>query len=773
MHTLRVLFLCLLLPLLAGAGAAAQSPAITGRVTDAQGRAVPDAAVTVSGGGQVSRTVRTAVDGGFSVAVAGTGPYMMRVDAAGFATWMETVAAAAAATPVAVTLQVGSVSEDVTVQGTVLGTAATGKTTLPVRDLPMTIQGVSSDLLEQQGVNDLVAALQNVPGVNAFTTYGVYEHYNFRGFLDSVQLVDGVRNEGNRVNTQLTNVERIEVLKGPSSALYGGAALGATVNLIRKKPSGAPAYDFTASAGSWQTGRGAFGATGRVAASQLLYRFDLGAETSEGYRHNDSTRFTVTPSLAWRAGDDHQLNVYFTYNRDRFGGDAGLPLTDSGFGVAVTQNVPDIPRDRNFRTPQDRATSHDSNLQVVYARQLTSAIGFRDTLSYRHFDDEYFLSEEVDFIAPRTVDRYYLYFKHHRRPLTNIAELTARTTRGLEQNLVFGYEAQRYHNFTTLPEEDFFQAASIDAFDPVETQGPSDLTPARQNVFTNNTNAFYVQDNLTLAPKLKALLGGRFDIYRRSNHTDDLTGSSPVAGPIARRETDAFTGRAGLVYQPTSSLDVYGSFANSFTALTLAQPDGSSLEPETGSQYEVGHRLRLYGERVELNTAVYRILRQNVPFRRPGNVFVQAGEVQSRGFEADVETTPRANWRVNGGYAFTDAEFLDYQQSLTVNLRGNTPTFAPRHTFNLWTGYQWLNGLAVNVGARYVGATFADNDNAFEVEGYGLLNLGIRYRRGVVEYGLNINNVTDTEYFVPHQDYAQVYPGNPVNVLGTVRIRLR
>jgi iron complex outermembrane receptor protein len=753
-----------------GSSAWAQALAIAGRVVDAQGRAVAGAEVTVSGNGQAARTIRAAADGAFSVPVTAAGSYTVRVEASGFGTWMETVTPSAS--PLTVSLQVATVSEDVTVRGAIIGTAATGKTTLPERDLPMTIQGVSSEVLEEQGANDLVAALKNVPGVYSFTTYGVYEYYSFRGFLDSVQLVDGVRNEGNRVNTQLTNVERVEVLKGPSSALYGGAALGATVNLIRKKPSAMPEYDFKAVAGSWQTGRGAFGATGRLGNDSLLYRLDLGGETSDGYRHNDATRFTVTPSLSWRGGDN-QVNVYYTFNRDRFAGDAGLPLVDPGFGVPTDQNVPDIPRDRNFRTPQDRALSLDNNLQVAYARQLSDAIGFRDTISYRHFDDEYFLSEEVDFIAPRTIDRYYLYFKHHRRPLMNIAELTARTTRGIEQNLVFGYEAQRYHNFSTLPAEDFFQAASIDAFDPVETQGPSDLTPARQNVFTNTTNAFYVQDNLTLAPKLRALLGGRYDIYRRNSHSDDLTGGAPVEGPVAHRQTEAFSGRAGLVYQPTAQVDVYGSFANSFKPLTDAQPDGSSLEPETGTQYEVGQRFRMFGERAELNTAVYRILRQNVPFRRPGSVFVQAGEVRSRGFEADLETSPRANWRINAGYAFTDAEFLDYQQSATVNLRGNTPTFAPRHTFNLWTGYEWPNGLGVNVGARYAGATFADNENVFEVDGYGLLNLGVRYSRGAVEYALNINNVTSTDYFVPHQDYAQVYPGDPVNVLGTIRIRLR
>src|SRR5687767_5963090 len=128
---------------------------------------------------------------------------------------------------------------------------------------------------------------RSVPGVYAFTNYGVYEGYTFRGFLDlfpslANQLVDGVRHEGNRINSQLTSIERVEVLKGPSSALYGGGAIGATVNLIRKKPSAQPAYDFSAAAGSWTLGRGTFGATGRLGSDSVLYRLDVGGETKEG-----------------------------------------------------------------------------------------------------------------------------------------------------------------------------------------------------------------------------------------------------------------------------------------------------------------------------------------------------------------------------------------------------------------------------------------------------------------------------------------------------------
>ena len=767
----RLFAFALLQVILVHGSAWAQARSVTGRVVDTQGAAIANAGVTLAGSGQ-SPSARSAADGTFSFEGVKDGSYTLRVTAAGFSTAQQALRVDSATRVLTIALTVGDLREDVSVRGLLLGTASTGKTTLPLRDLPMTVDTVSSELVEAQGANDLVAALQNVPGVNAFTTYGVYEYYAFRGFLDSVQLVDGVRSEGNRLNTQLTNVERVEVLKGPSSALYGGGALGATVNIIRKKPSATPNYDFAASAGSWGTWRSAAGAGGRLN-SRTMYRFDIGAETAEGYRHNDATRFTVTPSVAWRLGDGTQINVYYTLNRDRFSGDAGLPLVDGDLGVPVSENVLDVPLDRNYRTPQDEARSLDHNLQVVVARQLTASWGFRNTLSSRRVDDEYFLSEGVTFDPPNTILRDYLYFKHHRRPLTNLAELTGRFTRGADQQLVFGWEGQRYHNYTTLPENDFFSATPIDAFNPVEAQGPSDLTIATSNVFTQNTNAFYAQDHLKLGPRVSALVGGRYDFVRRRSHSDAVDGDVQTEGPIARREAEAFTTRLGLVFQPAPRVDVYGSVATAFKPLTQAQPDGSSLAPETGSQIEFGQRLRFNQDRLQLQASVYRILRQNVAFRRPGNIFVQAGEVQSRGFEVEIDAAVRARWRVNASYAFTDAAFLDYEESPGVNRRGNTPVFAPRQTFNLWAGYDWSNGFGVNAGARYLGKTFADNGNTFEVDGYGVLNLAAHYRRGRLEYHLNVNNATGTQYFVPHQDYLQVYPGNPVNVLGTVRVRIK
>jgi iron complex outermembrane receptor protein len=748
-------------------------------VLDPQGALVANADLTLTGA-QPTRTTRSSADGSFSFAAVAPGNYQLVVVAPGFASTTDALTVGTTPTPITVRLQVAGLVEDVTVQGALSGTAATGKTNLPLRDLPMTVHGVSAQVIQEQGVNDLVGALQNVSGINPFTQYGIYEGYTFRGFLDlfpslAVQLVDGVRNEGNRINTQLTNIERVEVLKGPSSVLYGGTALGGTVNLIRKKPSAQPAYDFSAAAGSWKLGRGTFGATGRLSSDAVLYRVDIGAESREGYRHNDTKRFQLTPSLAWRLGQSNQVNVYYTFSRDQFAGDAGIPLLNTDFGSVLPESVfPNVPRDRNFRTPFDGATSFDNNLQIAYARQFSDHFGFRNTLSYRHFNDDYFIAEYLVVEAPSDVYREYLQFTHRRRPLTNLSEVTAHFTGGIEHNIVAGWEGQRYKNSTdTIAGGGVAEAEYIDLFNPIETQQAIDPPIARVARFTNKTNAFYFQDNLTLGAKVKAQVGGRYDIYRRQSQANPVVNGAEGTGTLLRREAEAFTGRVGLVYQPVSQLDLYGSYSTSFSPLTQAQPDGTTLEPERGVGIEFGQRFHLVGDRVQLNTAVYRILRENVAFSRPGGIFVQAGEVRSRGFEADVQTTPVSNWRINGGYAFTDAEFLDFPVNATTNLAGNTPVFAPRHTVNVWTAYDWPSGLGVNVGLRALSSQFSDRDNVLALDGYGLLNLGVRYARGQVEYVLNVNNVSNTQYFASTLYDTQMYPGEPVSVLGTVRVRFR
>lgn len=778
MKTLRV-FVAVVTVFLCTASAWAQS-SLSGRVVDPQGAAVVGADVSVVSAGGPTRGTRSGGDGNFTLSGLPAGSYDVLVVAPGFADGMRQVTVGATPATVDVALAIAGVTEDITVQGAITGTITTGKTNLPLRDLPMTVNRVSGQVMEEQGVTDLVGALNNATGVNSYTQYGIYEGYTFRGFQDlfpptGAQLLDGVRNEStNRINTQLTNIERIEVLKGPASALYGGGALGATVNLIRKKPSLTPAYDFSASVGSWGSFRGTFGATGRLGSDRMLYRLDAGSERKEGYRHNDTKRLSVTPSLAWRISDRDQLNIYYTFNRDQFAGDAGIPLINTDTPGTVDSKYPTgVPRDRNFRTPQDEALSFDNNFQATYARQLNNSLGFRNTLSYRHLNDEYFIVEFLAVEPPSDLYREFLQFKHHRRPVTNQAEFTAHVAGGVEQNIVAGWEVQRYYNHTdTIAGGGVAEAEYIDLYNPVETQQTIDPPIARIRNFKDWNNAFYVQDHMSFGPKVKAMVGGRFDTYKHHRYDERLDGGTPAAD--RRRDVKAFTGRLGLVYQPVPNVDLFGSYATSFQPLlTEVNPDGSTLDPLAGRQVEFGQRFHLGGGRIDVNTVVFHQVRENYPLSRPGGVFEQAGEFESKGFELDITSRLTSKLRIDGGYAFTDAKFGDYEVDEGTNLRGTKTVFAPKHTLNVWTSYDFANGLGASIGVRALSKQYGDLANLFEINGYGLLNAAIRYRRGVVEYAVNVNNLTDTKYYASTLYDTQVYPGEPVNVLATVKVRLR
>jgi iron complex outermembrane receptor protein len=270
-HKVRLFLFFIVFGLLPVA-ASAQTAAVSGRVLDPDRGIVAAAAVTLieiqSG---TERSTRTTGEGSFRFADLRPGRYLVQITAPGFAVFSEELELTTGDRTIEASLRVAGLTEEVTVRG-IATNPSIGRTAVPLRDQPITVNRVTAAQLQSQGVNDLVTALQFVNHVNAYQQYGVYEYYQFRGFGDVVQMVDGIRNEGNRVRSQLSNVEAIEVLKGPASVLYGSDSLGATMNIVLKKPSSTPAYDLSTSAGSWNTYRGTFGATGRMGSDGALYR---------------------------------------------------------------------------------------------------------------------------------------------------------------------------------------------------------------------------------------------------------------------------------------------------------------------------------------------------------------------------------------------------------------------------------------------------------------------------------------------------------------------
>lgn len=742
---------------------------VSGKVLDAKKAPIAGATVSLKRGGSATRVVESDSNGLFAFPAVPAANYQLEILKSGFEIYLQPrLEVKAGLGPLEIDLAVETLVSSVTVEST-LGRSTASRMDVPAADLPVSQNTVSAELIHRQGATDLVTALRSVSGMNAYTLYGPYEYYSFRGFnTENTVLVDGIRLEGNRINSQINNVEQVDVLKGPSSVLYGNDSVSGVINLVRKKPSAQKNYDYTLSGGRFRNIRLMGGATGRMfGKDSLLYRVDSAFQELGAFRDASSRRWNLTPAFTWLPSARHRFHTMVTYNRDRFKTDAGIP--------AAALDVPGARLDRRFNPPDDFEKSDDAQFQGQYNFILNDNLEFRNTFQYRYNEDQYWTAEFLTFRAPTTIQRGYLYFKHHRRPLINQSDATGRAKiLGMQHRFNVGYEYQRYNNTTDRSANP--TVASIDLLNPVETVGARNQFPiTRFDNFTNQFNALYWQDQITVLPRLKVNIGGRTDFFERFSRNDPVVNGTPTLGTPFTRKITAFTYRAGAVFDATKWWSIYGNRATSFRPVTTVPIGGRQLNPETGEQWEIGQRFYLLQRRLTVTTALFDIKRKNVTYAiptAPGD-FTQAGQQSSRGVELDAEGVIGKGITALLNYGYADAQFDDFLQG-TRQLAGLRPNFVARHTGSLWVTKAFDNGFGFSLGGRYRGNLFSDRLNSIRLGGFTTWDANLFYRRNKIEYSVNFMNILNKRrYFLSAINDNQLYPGAPINVFGTIRWRFR
>ena len=750
----------------------AQTLTLSGQVKDQNGLEVPAATVIAKSAAGASKSTETNQNGHYRLDGLASGAYKVDVIKGGFQIASKTVNLTQSAVET-FTLEILPQATSVTVEATV-GRTTASRMDVPASELPVQVSTIQPYVLIEQAPNDLVSALRNASGVNAMLWYGTYEYYTVRGFnIQDVQLVDGLRMEGNRINTQLNNVEQIDVLKGPSSVLYGGQALGGAINIVRKKPQGVRAYDAVVRAGRFKTFQVGGGITGPIFGSEKwLYRADASFADAEGWRGAGSRRLNVTPSLTWIPNSNHRVTVHQAINRDDFDTDAGVRVEHLA--------LPNFDLSRRLNTPQDRSLVRDSQTQVLYNWTINPAWEFRNSYQYRWTTDNYFSAEGLSLVpgSPTLVNREFLYFKHNRRPHLNQADFVGRfELLGMKHRFLAGWEYQDFYNFTIRSASRSVRTSPIDVLNPVEThQTVTSFPTSRIDYFTNGVNAFFWQDHVKLAKRLALQIGGRYDIYRRSAHNDPVNAAGEVTRtPDLKRNQEAYTYRAGLVYDLTESQDLYFASASSFQPVTTIPADGRELNPETGRSYEIGHRWRALGSRLNFSTALYKIERQNVVIGTGPGRFEQAGQQSSRGVDFDVNGNVGKGIRLIANYGYTQPKFDAFCISnCTVSLAGRLPRFIQKHAANVWATKNWNNGVGVSLGTRYLGPMFTDNTNIYRLGGWTTWSSRVSYARPRYELAVNFENMFNRgRYFLAGINDNQLYPGSPINVFTTLRLRFK
>ncbi|MES2732514.1 MAG: TonB-dependent receptor [Bacteroidota bacterium] len=755
---------------------------ITGHIQSEEGQPLVGINVGLEG---TSYGAATNHQGQFIIKHVPAGNYQLAISGVGYEAKKQPIAVQAGEKTVVnyqLNSQTSELSEVVVKAGRQQAFTSINKIDVPLRDMPITTSAVSLKTMEQRGVDDLGEAMKNTTGVRANNTYGGFQDFTIRGFNNFVLLVDGVRDERHNISesapsTNLANVERIEVLKGPASVLFGHSALGGIINIVRKQPTNVFKTNFSASYGSFNTRRIRAGAGGPIS-KKLRYRVDFGISDSEGYRQSATNTNNAYLALEYTPSTKDYFLLTLGANKDQYATDTGIPMLAGGV-VAPGMNV-----NTRYNDPADFLKHTRYDFQLRYVRQLSANLRLSNHLSYSYDNINYVSTEELTFNESKdSLHRSYpFYFNHLTKPLQNQLELTANFNTGsISQKVLVGYSLSILDRKTYdgSPDGSFFgpgNLATIAVVNPVLNQGYLGYTDKRCRATDETVHGLYVQDWLQLTDKLKALIGLRYDIFSGTYYRNVVDKDRKVIseGQQTTIPSQALTYRLGLVYQPIQPLSIYGSFSTYFKP-SRRFTTKATFDPETGYQGEVGSRVVL-SSKMTASASFYYMRKDNQVESLAGGEYKRVGSAESKGFELELVGSPLAGLDFTAGYTFTDAHYLPHSNGDANAVAGNQATMAPKNMGNVWVNYEIqqtaLKGLSLGAGANYMSQTFADSDNSYALPAYSVVDATIGYRIRQVSLHLNVNNVLNEKYFNNVIITNQFYPGATRNYLLSVRYSL-
>ncbi|RST53044.1 TonB-dependent siderophore receptor [Variovorax sp. MHTC-1] len=660
------------------------------------------------------------------------------------------------------------------VAGYVAKRSATGtKTDTPIIETPQSISVVTADQMQVQKAQSLQDALGYTAGVasqvvnaNPLTSDSLL----LRGF-ESVPESGNFYRDGMRYMTTIFGgkqepygLERLEVIKGASSVLYGAVAPGGLINSVSKRPTLTPLRELNLEYGSFNRKQASADFGGALDENGVWsYRLTAlvrDSDTPVDYTRDD--RVYIAPALTWRPSAATSLTLLANYQRMRTSSSGALPAE----GTLLPNPYGKLPRDRFLGEPSRNDFNNDT---TSVGWQFDHA--FSDTLKlhhgFRYLKSDLFNQYDLGFEPTdhRTRSRLGWTFDDRATVATTDTHLEYTLGTGAVRHTIlagFDYSRDTYDSDRRLD-----LLAPIDIFLPVYGKAPlafiRDENPRREN----ERFGVYVQDQMKITDRWVLLLGGRQDWVRSKEK--DLS-QDPIGD---NRKDDAFTGRAGVVYLADNGLAPYASFSQSFEPVSGSDRAGSRFKPTTGEQYEFGIRYQPKDSNMLLSAAVYDLRRQNVITVDPidNRNSVQTGEVRSRGLELEAKASLTRNLNLIAAYSYTDARVT---QSNTPEELG-TRFRAPYHLFSLWADYGLgefgLPGWRIGGGVRHSSDNPGYYNGGKATPGFTLVDLRLSYERGPMSYALNIKNLSDKTYISGECYFYGCRYGDPRTVTATVSYR--
>lgn len=620
---------------------------------------------------------------------------------------------------------------------------------------PASVSVITREQLEQRGDANLVDAITRSAGISGMGHPGNSgSSLSARGFTDTtsvMRLYDGTRQYGGvgvSFPFDTWSIDRIEVLRGPASVIYGDGAIGAVVNVIPKKPTRGPIQnEVQATIGTDNTQRLGFGSGGAIN-DKLSYRIDLSGDRSDGWVDmGDSRNLSFSGALQLDVSADFRLKLSYAQGRQE-------PMRYFGTPLVNGQQLEAL-RKKNYNV-SDSKIQYDDRWTELSAEWTPNAdTTVRSKLYYidskRHWRNaESYVYNPATGLIDRPASSGATEIMHDQTQIGNTTDATFRGRLfGLKNQVSVGFDVSN-SSFQHTNNTYFGASPSVDPYNPV----PGTFFSAIPTIprYRNKAQQYsvFAENRLELTDKWSVLGGLRYD------HADVSRADLVTNTPSFDQKYSNVGWRLGTVYNVTPDTALYAQYseaADPVGGLLMITAANSKFDLSTGKQIEVGVKQAFWNKKGEWTLAAYNIKKNNLLSRDTTNpaVRIQVGEQSSTGLEGTVALAFAPGWQLDANAAILRAKFDDFNDSVggvAISRSGNVPPNVAERLANVWLSWNFIPDWTASGGLRYVGKRYADNANTLAMPAYTTTDLALQWKASRdTTVTLRGFNVFDKQYF--------------------------
>ncbi|MEI7188028.1 TonB-dependent siderophore receptor [Dickeya dianthicola] len=670
-------------------------------------------------------------------------------------------------------------------KGIVAKESASGtKTSTPLVKTPQSVTVVTRDQMDAQAVSSVSDALNYSSGV--VTNYRGSSNRNdeviARGFRYAPKFLDGLSYGLSGQGAALGKIdpwllERVELVHGPASVLYGQVNPGGLISMTSKRPTAEDIHKVQFSAGNQHLGEAAFDFGGALNDDKtLLYRLNGIASTRDEFvKDYKEKRVAIAPAITWLPNSDTSFTLLTSYQNDP---QAGYRNFLPKIGTVTEASAGYIPRDLNVSDPNyNRSKREQVGIGYIFDHSFNDNVSFQQNFRYSQLRERYkylVYTWSNPEISDTSLSRRQVREELNADEIGLDNQIKIKLATGdVQHTLLSGVDYKwqdRDYNYWRNSGSGYNFDWAAPSYGGSYLVSDSQLSLNQSYKKKLDQVGVYLQDQMEWN-QWNLLLSGRHD-WSQIRTQDHTTSTS------TQQDDSKFTGRTGLLYAFDNGISPYVSYSTSFEPnLDSGAPGTPAFKPTTGEQSEVGIKFQPKGSNTLLTLSLFDITQKNITsYNSVTQYNEQIGKVKSKGAEAEVHTQLTPEISLMAAYTYTDAVTKDSYTASQVN---KTPSAIPRHSASTWGSYSFQNGplkgVTLGTGVRYVGSSYGDNAEGFNVPAYTLYDAMARYELGSLAsqlkgttVQLNVNNLTDKRYVASCGGDTACFYGSGRTVVATV-----